>query len=141
MFSQNILPILGASNNIFKFVKNRNSFWQVLSVIKECYLKVKKKIIFFFKFSVIFWKWKHALVAKFANFLNELIGSKVSNFENCIKSSKSFHHTAHSLPITFTCMSLWAGLGIHSFQKNVPIFVFFSVLYKRTERSFWFHKS
>ena len=28
-----------------------------------------------------------------------------------------------------------AGLGIRSFQKNVPIFAFFSVLYKRTERS------
>ena len=28
-----------------------------------------------------------------------------------------------------------AGLGICSFQKKVPIFVFFSVLYKRTEQS------
>ena len=28
-----------------------------------------------------------------------------------------------------------AGLGILPFQKNVPIFAFFSVLYKRTERS------
>ena len=28
-----------------------------------------------------------------------------------------------------------SGLGIRSFQKNVPIFAFFSVLYKRTERS------
>ena len=27
------------------------------------------------------------------------------------------------------------GLGIRSFQKHVPIFSFFSVLYKRTERS------
>ena len=29
-----------------------------------------------------------------------------------------------------------AGLGIRSFQKNVPFFPFFSVLFKRTERSF-----
>ena len=28
-----------------------------------------------------------------------------------------------------------SGLGIRSFQKNDPIFAFFSVLYKRTERS------
>ena len=28
-----------------------------------------------------------------------------------------------------------AGLGIHSFQKNVLIFAFFSILYKRTFRS------
>ena len=34
----------------------------------------------------------------------------------------------------------FSGLGIRSFQKNVPIFAFFSVLYKRTERSFWFYK-
>ena len=27
-----------------------------------------------------------------------------------------------------------SGLGIRSFQNNVPIFAFFSVLYKRTER-------
>ena len=36
------------------------------------------------------------------------------------------------------------GLGIRSFQKNVPFFAFFSVLLKRTERSlrsFGFHKS
>ena len=28
-----------------------------------------------------------------------------------------------------------AGLGIRSFQKNVPFFMFFCVLYKRTFRS------
>ena len=33
-----------------------------------------------------------------------------------------------------TCKGI-SGLGIRSFQKNVPIFAFFSVLYKRTERS------
>ena len=27
------------------------------------------------------------------------------------------------------------GMGIRSFQKNIPIFAFFSVLYKRTFRS------
>ena len=33
------------------------------------------------------------------------------------------------------CVSA-AGLGIRSFQKNVPFFSFFSVLFKRTFRSF-----
>ena len=28
-----------------------------------------------------------------------------------------------------------SGLGIHSFQKNVPFFAFFSILLKRTEHS------
>ena len=32
------------------------------------------------------------------------------------------------------CLDM-AGLGIRSFQKNGPIFAFFSVLYKRTFRS------
>ena len=34
------------------------------------------------------------------------------------------------------CSWAYTGLGIHSFQKNVPFFPFFSILYKRTFRSF-----
>ena len=38
----------------------------------------------------------------------------------------------HLLSCSFT---FWTGLGIRSFQKIIPIFAFFSVLYKRMFRS------
>ena len=45
--------------------------------------------------------------------------------------ANSFRLESNWLPFG-SCFFL-AGLGIRSFQKNVPIFAFFSILYKRTK--------
>ena len=54
-------------------------------------------------------------------------------FSYCIVLSNLCKYIVPCLITNF--LRINPGLGIRSFQKNVPIFAFFSVLYKRTFRS------